>query len=93
MTLTQLEYLAALDTHRHFAGAAEQCFITQPTLSMQIRKLEEELGVKIFDRTKQPVIPTGIGSGIIAQARVVLREAGMIKQLIDEQKDTLSGEL
>ncbi len=93
MTLTQLEYLAALDTHRHFAGAAGQCFVTQPTLSMQILKLEEELGVKIFDRTKQPVIPTEIGSGIIAQARIVLREAGMIKELIDEQKDTLSGEL
>jgi len=60
---------------------------------MQIHKLEEELGVKIFDRTKQPVIPTEIGAGIIAQARVVLREAAHIKQLIDEQKDTLSGEL
>jgi len=60
---------------------------------MQIHKLEEELGVKIFDRTKQPVIPTEIGTGIIAQARVILRESAQIKQLIDEQKDTLSGEL
>lgn len=93
MTLIQLEYIVALDTHRHFAVAAEKCFVTQPTLSMQIQKLEEELGVKIFDRTKQPVIPTEVGSGIIAQARVTLREANMIKQLINDQKDTLSGEL
>ncbi|MFZ9388825.1 MAG: LysR substrate-binding domain-containing protein [Chitinophagaceae bacterium] len=93
MTLTQLEYIVALDTHRHFAIAAEKCFVTQPTLSMQIRKLEEELGVKIFDRTKQPVIPTEIGVAILSQARVTLRQAGMIQQLIREQKDTLSGEL
>lgn len=93
MTLTQLEYIVALDTHRHFAIAAEKCFVTQPTLSMQIRKLEEELGVKIFDRTKQPVIPTEIGMAIIAQARVTLRQAGMIRELISEQQDTLSGEL
>jgi LysR family hydrogen peroxide-inducible transcriptional activator len=93
MTLVQLEYIVALDTHRHFAIAAEKCFVTQPTLSMQIQKLEEELGVKIFDRTKQPVIPTEIGTGIIAQARIALRDANMIKQLIDEQKDTLSGDL
>jgi LysR family hydrogen peroxide-inducible transcriptional activator len=69
MTLTQLEYIVALDTHRHFVFASEKCFVTQPTLSMQIQKLEEELGVKIFDRTKQPVIPTEIGKSIIAQAR------------------------
>lgn len=93
MTLTQLQYVVALDTHRHFVLASEKCFVTQPTLSMQIHKLEEELGVKIFDRTKQPVIPTEIGARIIAQARVLLREAGAIRQLIDEQKDSLSGEI
>lgn len=93
MTLTQLEYIVALDTHRHFLSASEKCFVTQPTLSMQIQKLEDEIGVKIFDRTKQPVIPTEIGVSIIAQARVVLREAGMIKQLISNQKDALAGEL
>lgn len=93
MTLTQLEYIVALDTYRHFALAAEKSFITQPTLSMQIQKLEEELGVKIFDRTKQPVIPTEIGISIIAQARITLREAHMIKQIINDQKDILSGEL
>jgi LysR family hydrogen peroxide-inducible transcriptional activator len=93
MTLTQLEYIVALDTHRHFVLASEKCFVTQPTLSMQIQKLEEELGVKIFDRTKQPVIPTEIGVSIIAQARTTLREANRIKQLITDQKDTLTGEL
>ncbi len=93
MTLTQLEYIVALDTSRHFVLASEKCFVTQPTLSMQIQKLEEELGVKIFDRTKQPVIPTEIGASIIAQARIVLREAGLIKHLISEQKDTMTGEI
>jgi LysR family hydrogen peroxide-inducible transcriptional activator len=93
MTLTQLEYIVAVDTCRHFAQASEKCFVTQPTLSMQIQKLEEDLGVKIFDRTKQPVIPTEIGATIIAQARVVLREASMITQLIDDQKGSMSGEL
>jgi LysR family hydrogen peroxide-inducible transcriptional activator len=93
MTLTQLEYIVALDTYRHFVLASEKCFVTQPTLSMQIQKLEDELGVKIFDRTKQPVIPTEVGASIIAQARTTLREANMIKQLISDQKDTLTGEL
>lgn len=93
MTLIQLEYIIALDTWRHFALAAEKSFITQPTLSMQVQKLEEELGVKIFDRTKQPVIPTEIGADIIAQARIVLREARLVRQIIDEKKDTLSGEI
>lgn len=93
MTITQLEYIVALDTHRHFVLASEKCFVTQPTLSMQVQKLEEELGVKIFDRTKQPVMPTAMGERIIAQARLVLREAGRIQQLIDEEKDVMTGEL
>jgi LysR family transcriptional regulator, hydrogen peroxide-inducible genes activator len=93
MTLIQLEYIVALDTYRHFVLASEKCFVTQPTLSMQIQKLEEELGVKIFDRTKQPVIPTEIGTRIIAQARVALREAAVVPQLIAEQKDTMTGEI
>lgn len=93
MTLTQLEYIVALDTYRHFVLASEKCFVTQPTLSMQIQKLEDELGVKIFDRTKQPVIPTEVGVSILAQARIILREAEMIKQIINDKKDTLIGEL
>jgi len=93
MTLTQLEYITALDSYRHFVLAAEKCFVTQPTLSMQIQKLEEELGVKIFDRTKQPVIPTEIGAVLIAQARIILRETNMIRQIINDQKDNVTGEL
>jgi LysR family hydrogen peroxide-inducible transcriptional activator len=93
MTLIQLEYIVALDTYRHFALAAEKCFVTQPTLSMQIQKLEEELGIKIFDRTRQPVIPTEIGTSILAQARKILRETQAIKQMINDQKNTLAGEL
>ncbi len=86
MTLTQLEYIVAVDSHRHFGLAASACFVTQPTLSMQILKLEEDLGIRIFDRTKQPVIPTEIGALIIAQARKVLRDSDMIKQIINDQK-------
>ncbi|MDZ4714879.1 MAG: LysR substrate-binding domain-containing protein [Cytophagales bacterium] len=93
MTLTQLEYIVALDTYRHFVLASEKCFITQPTLSMQVQKLEEELGVKLFDRTKQPVIPTEIGISIIKQARVILREAGRVQQFIDDQKNVTTGEI
>ncbi|MEK6782216.1 MAG: LysR substrate-binding domain-containing protein [Bacteroidota bacterium] len=93
MTLTQLEYIVALDTNRHFVQASEKCFITQPTLSMQIQKLEEELGVKIFDRTKQPVIPTEVGTHLIAQARIILREANRIQHIIHDQKDSMTGEL
>jgi len=93
MTLTQLEYIVALDTHRQFSLAAEKCGITQPTLSMQIQKLEEELDIKIFDRARQPVIPTQLGSSIIAQARVILRESKRMQEIIHEKKDNMSGEL
>jgi DNA-binding transcriptional LysR family regulator len=75
MTLVQLEYIVAVDTYRSFVGAADKCFVTQPTLSMQVQKLEEMLNVKIFDRSKQPVIPTEIGSQIIEQARLILQES------------------
>ena len=86
MTITQLEYLIALDTHRNFVNAAESCFVTQPTLSMQIQKLEDELGVKLFDRSKQPVVPTHLGEAIIVQARNVLKEHGKILELVQEEK-------
>ena len=74
MTFVQLEYIVALDNCRHFATAADRCFVTQPTLSMQVQKLEEELGIKIFDRSKQPVIPTEAGREIIEQAKKILAE-------------------
>lgn len=75
MTLVQLEYIIAVDTYRSFVAAAEHCFVTQPTLSMQVQKLEESIGAKIFDRSRQPVIPTEIGVKIIKQARVILNES------------------
>ncbi|MCY1512738.1 Hydrogen peroxide-inducible protein activator [compost metagenome] len=93
MTLIQLEYIVALDTYRSFVNAAEKCFVTQPTLSMQIQKLEELLNVKIFDRSTQPVVPTEIGVQIISQARLILQESQKIKEIIDSQKQDLSGEL
>jgi LysR family hydrogen peroxide-inducible transcriptional activator len=93
MTITQLEYVVAVDTYRSFVSAADKCFVTQPTLSMQIQKLEDTLGVKLFDRSKQPVVPTEIGSDIIAQARIMLSEAEKIKEIITDRQRELSGEL
>lgn len=93
MTLVQLEYIVAVDTYRSFVGAAEKCFVTQPTLSMQIQKLEEMLNVKIFDRSKQPVVPTEIGIQIIEQARLVLQESQKIKEIISDQQQEVTGEL
>lgn len=93
ITLIQLEYITALDTYRHFATAAEKCFVTQPTLSMQIKKLEDELGVILFDRTRQPVIPTEQGHFIIDQARIILQETKKIKTIVDDLKQQITGEL
>ena len=93
ITLTQLEYIVSVDTFRHFGRAAENCFITQPTLSMQIKKLEEDLEVVIFDRSKQPLIPTDVGSRIIEQARIVLQESQKINHIIKDHKNLISGEL
>ena len=93
MTITQLEYIIAVDTYRSFVVAANKCFVTQPTLSMQIQKLEDTLGVKLFDRSHQPVIPTEIGEEIIAQARVLLAESEKIKEIISDRQKELSGEL
>ncbi|WP_133558993.1 hydrogen peroxide-inducible genes activator [Pedobacter duraquae] len=93
MTLVQLEYVVAVDTYRSFVGAAEKCFVTQPTLSMQIQKLEEMLNVKLFDRSKQPVVPTEIGSQIIEQARIILQESQKIKEIIDSQQQEIVGEI
>jgi LysR family hydrogen peroxide-inducible transcriptional activator len=93
MTFTQLEYIVAIDAHRHFATAANHCFVTQPTLSMQVQKLEEELKIKIFDRSKQPVIPTEAGAAIIEQARKILSEKSVINEIVQTKKGELSGEL
>jgi LysR family hydrogen peroxide-inducible transcriptional activator len=93
MTLIQLEYVIALDTYRHFATAADKCFITQPSLSMQIQKLEDELGVLLFDRSKHPVIPTEIGTLVIEQAREVLDARKKIDEIVADSKNEISGSL
>jgi LysR family hydrogen peroxide-inducible transcriptional activator len=93
MTLTQLEYIIALDMHRHFGRAAEYCNIAQPSLSLQVQKLEDELKVQIFSRNTSPVQPTETGLIIIEQARKILSEAGMINQLVQQQKKTVEGHL
>ena len=91
MTIQQLEYILAVDQFRHFAKAAEYCRVTQPTLSAMIQKLEDELGVKLFDRAVQPVSPTKVGEKVIAQARVILSETSQVKDIISEEKQSLSG--
>lgn len=93
MNLQQLEYIIAVDNHRHFARAAEKSFVTQPTLSMMIQKLEEELGLKIFDRSKHPVEPTNEGQEIIRRAKVILAEAAHLRDYSLELKGEITGEL
>ena len=93
MNLQQLEYIVAVDVHRHFVTAAERCFVTQATLSMMIKKLEDELEVKIFDRSKQPVVPTEIGKLIIAQAKKALQDTARIKEIVNEERGLVRGEL
>ncbi len=93
MTLQQLEYVRALDIERNFVRAAERCFVTQPSLTMQVQKLEDQLGIKIFDRSKKPLIPTPLGEKLVAQAYTILREAERFKEIVKEQEGKLSGEL
>jgi LysR family hydrogen peroxide-inducible transcriptional activator len=93
MTLTQIEYIVAVDRHGSFVTAAEKCFVTQPTLSMQIQKLEEELGIKIFDRNHHPILATDMGKKILDQAKKVIFERDKIEELITAQKDDLIGSL
>jgi LysR family hydrogen peroxide-inducible transcriptional activator len=93
ITLTQLEYIVAVDTYRHFGKAAESCFVTQPTLSMQIKKLEEDLQIIIFDRSKQPLIPTDVGVRVVEQARIILKETEGLNNIVKDHKNLVSGML
>src|SRR6476619_7400627 len=81
MTLTELKYVVALAQERHFGRAAQKCFVTQPTLSLALAKLEDELGVKLFERNKHEVLVTGRGEAIVEQARRVLDEVGKIQSI------------
>jgi LysR family hydrogen peroxide-inducible transcriptional activator len=93
MNLQQLEYIIAVDSQRHFAKAAEISFVTQATLSMMIKKLEDELGIKIFDRSKQPVTPTKEGEEFIARAKRVLAEVKRLKDFAEEVKGEIAGDI
>jgi LysR family hydrogen peroxide-inducible transcriptional activator len=92
MTLPQLEYIVALDKYRHYVTAAHHCFVSQPNLTMQIKKLEEELGVKIFNREKKPLEPTEIGEQLISRAKKILRECKQFKEFVNHEKELIEGE-
>ncbi len=93
MTLTELRYIVAVARERHFGRAAEACFVSQPTLSVSIKKLEEELDVKIFERGASEVSVTPLGSDLVRQAQQVLEQAAAIKEIAKRGKDPLSGPL
>ena len=92
MTITQLQYVLAVAEYKNFTLAAEKCFVTQPTLSMQIQKVEEELDIVIFDRSKKPIQLTEVGQKIVAQAKNIVNEADRIQDIVDQQKGYIGGE-
>lgn len=91
MTITQLQYVLAVAEHQNFTKAAQKVFVTQPTLSMQIQKLEEELDVQIFDRSKKPIQLTETGRKIVTQARNIVNESDRIQDIVDQQKGFIGG--
>lgn len=93
ISLIQIHYLIALNEHRNFIKAADACFVTQPTLSMQIKKLEDELGVILFDRSRQPIIPTEIGEKIIQQAKIIAKETNLINMILEEHTGNFARKL
>ncbi len=93
ITLTQFKYAVAVEKNRSFRQAAQECHVTQPTLSMQLQKLEDHLGVQLFDRSTQPITVTPMGSQILGQIRVVLNHTQIISELIQEAKTTIGGDL
>lgn len=90
-TITQLEYLLAVDRHRHFGKAAAECHVTQPSLSMQLQKLEEQLGIIVFDRSKKPIMATEVGKLIIDQAKIVLNEHKKLSLIALDKEAGLRG--
>lgn len=92
MTITQLQYVLAVAEYRNFTLAAQKSFVTQPTLSMQVQKLEDELSVQIFDRGKKPIGITEVGQKIVAQAKNIVNEANRIKDIVDQDKGFIGGE-
>lgn len=92
MTLQQLKYILALDKHRHFVKAAESCHVAQPTLTLQVKKLEEEVGMVLFDRSTQPLQPTPFGESFIQKASRVLGEMDELKTLVKQDRNQMEGE-
>ncbi len=92
MTITQLRYVLAVAEYKNFTRAAEKVFVTQPTLSMQIQKLEEELSIQIFDRLKKPIALTDVGQKIVEQARNIVNESERIQDIVDQGKGFIGGE-
>src|SRR5262245_631960 len=93
MTLRDLEYLVAVADMRHFGKAAEACHVSQPTLSMQLRKLEDERGVALFERTNKQVLVTDVGERIVEEARATRRQADTILEIAKTARDPFAGEL
>ncbi len=93
MTLTELRYIVAVAQERHFGRAAARCFVSQPTLSVGVRKLEEELGVVLFERRRGGAVPTPAGARVVAQAQRVLEAVEALRRLADETRDPLDGPL
>ena len=92
MTITQLKYIISLSKHKNFSVAAENCSISQPTMSMQIKKLENELKVSIFERSHKKINLTEIGKKIICQAKIIVSEYEKIDKIINKKQETLDGE-
>ncbi|PKA83842.1 LysR family hydrogen peroxide-inducible transcriptional activator [Ulvibacter sp. MAR_2010_11] len=92
MTITQLKYVLAVAEHQNFTKAAQKTFVTQPTLSMQIQKLEEELDIQIFDRSKKPIELTAVGAKIVNQAKHIVNEADRMQDVVDQEKGFIGGE-
>lgn len=91
MTIQQLEYVIALDKYRHYVTAAEKCDVTQPTITLQLKKLEDEIGIQIFDRSKSPLKPTTSGELIISKAKQIINEVHLLKDIMNHEKDSIEG--
>ena len=91
MTITQLQYILAIEKHLSFVDAANSCNISQPAISMQVKKLEDMLGVELFDRSSSPLKVTSIGKAIINQAKFIFKEYNQVFEIISEYKDEIIG--
>lgn len=91
MTIQQLEYIIALDKYRHYVTAAEKCEVTQPTITLQVQKLEDEIGIQLFDRSKSPLKPTPMGELIISKAKEIINQVHQLKDILNAEKDSIEG--